>query len=45
MSRIEMFDEYEEWYLIQSHYCITIAAQGSFELWFEEWVKLHSLVS
>ncbi|KAK8811205.1 hypothetical protein WA538_005364, partial [Blastocystis sp. DL] len=38
VSRIEMFDEYEEWYLIQSHYCITIAAQGSFEPWFEEWV-------
>lgn len=45
VSRIEMFDEYEEWYLIQSHYCITIAAQGSLEPWFEEWVKLHSLVS
>jgi len=26
-SRLEIFDELEEWYLIQSHYCIVVATQ------------------
>lgn len=29
VSRIELFDEYEEWNLIQSHYCILAASQGT----------------
>jgi len=27
ISRIEMFDEFEEWILIQQHYCIVLATQ------------------
>ena len=29
IERIEYFDEYEEWHLIQGHYCILVAAQGN----------------
>lgn len=25
MEKIELFDELEEWYLIQAHYCLVIA--------------------
>ena len=41
ISRIEMFDEFEEWNLIQSHYCILVAAQGSFHEWFDDFVKFE----
>jgi len=27
ISRLEIFDEFEEWYLIQAHYCIILATQ------------------
>uniref|UniRef100_A0A6B2LBH7 Leucine carboxyl methyltransferase 1 n=1 Tax=Arcella intermedia TaxID=1963864 RepID=A0A6B2LBH7_9EUKA len=27
VSRLEIFDEFEEWYLIQAHYCIILAIQ------------------
>ena len=39
ISRIEWFDEFEEWHLIQSHYCLLVAAQGSFSSWFSEFTK------
>jgi len=28
-QRLEIFDEYEEWYLIESHYCIVVAVSES----------------
>lgn len=31
ISRIEFFDEYEEWVLIQQHYCIVLACQDKTE--------------
>ena len=39
VSRLELFDEFEEWYLIQSHYCLLVAAQGSLEASFDRLVK------
>ena len=39
VSRLELFDEFEEWYLIQSHYCLLVAAQGSLEESFDRLVK------
>ena len=27
IERIEMFDEFEEWELLQSHYCLTLAVK------------------
>jgi tRNA wybutosine-synthesizing protein 4 len=27
IEKIEMFDEFEEWELLQSHYCITIGSK------------------
>ena len=39
ISRIEWFDEFEEWHLIQAHYCLLVAAQGSFDSWFSELTK------
>jgi len=27
VSRIELFDEFEEWNLIQAHYCVIVAVQ------------------
>lgn len=27
ISRLEFFDEYEEWFLMQTHYCVTVASQ------------------
>jgi len=29
ITRVEIFDEFEEWYLIQSHYCIVLALYDS----------------
>ena len=29
IERLEMFDEFEEWELLQSHYCITLAVCSS----------------
>lgn len=40
ISRIEMFDEFEEWHLIQAHYCIVVAGQGSFAEWFDEMTRM-----
>ncbi|CAH1412211.1 unnamed protein product [Lactuca virosa] len=34
IERLELFDEFEEWYMMQEHYCVTIAindAMGMFE--------------
>ncbi|XP_071691187.1 leucine carboxyl methyltransferase 1 homolog [Rutidosis leptorrhynchoides] len=34
IERLELFDEFEEWYMLQEHYCVTIAindAMGMFE--------------
>ena len=39
ISKIEWFDEFEEWHLIQAHYCLLVAAQGSFDHWFSELTK------
>lgn len=39
VSRLELFDEFEEWYLIQSHYCLLVAAQGSLAESFDRLVK------
>lgn len=38
IERIEYFDEYEEWHLIQGHYCILVAAQGDLSEWFDNWI-------
>ena len=27
IEKIEMFDEFEEWVLLQSHYCLTLAVR------------------
>lgn len=29
IDRLEMFDEFEEWEILQSHYCITLAVSSS----------------
>ena len=29
IEKLEMFDEFEEWDLLQSHYCITLAVGSS----------------
>ena len=29
MGRVEWFDEVEEWYLIQSHYCMVFATKAA----------------
>ena len=39
--RLEMFDEFEEWNLIQSHYCFVMALRGSFTHAFEFMKKLR----
>ena len=39
--RLEMFDEFEEWNLIQSHYCFVMALRGSFSHTFEFMKKLR----
>ena len=31
IERLEMLDEFEEWELLQSHYCITVAVGSSIE--------------
>ncbi len=28
IEKIEIFDEFEEWNILQSHYCIVFAAKG-----------------
>ena len=28
IEKIEMFDEFEEWQLLQSHYCLVLAQKG-----------------
>ena len=28
IESLEMFDEFEEWVLLQSHYCITFGSRG-----------------
>ena len=38
IERIEYFDEYEEWHLIQGHYCILVAARGNLSEWFDNWI-------
>ena len=40
ISRIELFDEFEEWNLLQGHYCILVASQGCIDDIFEELVKM-----
>ncbi len=31
IEALEMFDEFEEWVMIQEHYCITVAVNGGDE--------------
>ena len=28
IEKLEMFDEFEEWQLLQNHYCLTLAKRG-----------------
>ena len=39
VSKIELFDEFEEWNLLQGHYSILVASQGCIDAYFDELVR------
>jgi len=41
ISRVEIFDEFEEWYLIQGHYCIVMALYDSTNSSLFDSITLH----
>ena len=34
IEKIEIFDEFEEWNILQSHYCLVLATKGDINLTF-----------